>query len=502
MNLKQLQDERVKAITRVAQLADKAEAAAKVRDDDSLTDEQRVEAEKKAPMLTDDERAEWDLLEEQAADLDKKIEAKASEEKRINDAKKRLEDLSKGTGRKTAHAQPGGGVIVAEQGKFTIPAHVRRVGSLNAFKGEKGGYSADERAYRFGMWAMAAIGNSLPAFRNPNAEQFCQDYLGMDIGAAVHKETGTATGGQYLVPEQFGQDLIDLREMYGVARRVLKVIPMNSDTRTDPRRVGGLTAYFTGEGEAGTESNKQWDKVTLTAKKLMVLARMTNELSEDSVINIGDDLASEISYAFANKEDECAFNGDGTLTYGGIVGVRTKLQDVDGAGTDSAGLKVQGTGNTWGAIVLGDFDAVVGKLPQYADTQNAVWLMHRTFYYEICEKLIQASGGVPAMEIREGRRQRPLFKGYPVEFSQVFPSATATSSVVATLGDHSLGARFGDRRRETIKFSEHATVNGQSVFERDEIAVVGTERFDVNVHDVGSSSVAGPIVGLATGSGG
>lgn len=496
MNLKQLQDERAKAVTRLGELAEKAEAAAKVRDDESLTDEQRVEAEAKAPGLTDDERAEWDLLDEQVEDLDKKIEAKEAEDKRIADAKAKLASLAKGNGRKTAHAQPGGGVIVADQGKFTIPANVRRVGSLNAFKGEKDGYNADERAYRFGMWAMAAIGNSLPAFRNPHAEQFCQDYLGMDIGAAVHKETGTATGGQYLVPEQFGQDMIDLREQYGVARRVLKVIPMNSDTRTDPRRVGGLTAYFTGEGDAGTESNKQWDNVRLTAKKLMVLARMTNELSEDSIINIGDDLASEISYAFANKEDECAFNGDGTSTYGGIVGVRQKLVD-----QSSAGLKTQGTGSTWAAIVLADFQSVIGALPQYADMRSPVWICHKTFYHTVMQKLELAQGGVTALETRQGNRAaRPLFLGYPVEFSQVYPSTTATSTVSVTFGNHALGASFGDRRRETIKFSEHATVNGQNVFERDEIAVVGTERFDINVHDVGDSSNAGPICGLKTGS--
>ena len=43
-----------------------------------------------------------------------------------------------------------------------------------------------------------------------------------------------------------------------------------------------------------------------------------------------------------------------------------------------------------------------------------------------------------------------------------------------------------------------ATVGGQSMWERDQIGVRGTERFDVVVHDYGSNSEAGPIVGLET----
>jgi HK97 family phage major capsid protein len=102
-------------------------------------------------------------------------------------------------------------------------------------------------------------------------------------------------------------------------------------------------------------------------------------------------------------------------------------------------------------------------------------------------------------EIANGdRRPRPMFAGYPVEFSQVMPSTEANTQVCALLGDFTQGAAFGDRQEESIAFSEHATVNSENVFERNEIAIRGTERFDVVVHDVGSSSAAGPIVGLQT----
>ena len=50
----------------------------------------------------------------------------------------------------------------------------------------------------------------------------------------------------------------------------------------------------------------------------------------------------------------------------------------------------------------------------------------------------------------------------------------------------------------TITTSEHATVDGDNVFELDQLAVKGVERLDINVHDVGNTSTAGPIVGLQT----
>ena len=124
---------------------------------------------------------------------------------------------------------------------------------------------------------------------------------------------------------------------------------MASDTRTDPRRVGGLLPYFVGESTAGTQSTKNWNQVRLTAKKLMVLTKFSNELNEDSILNVADDLSSEIAYAFAFKEDDCGFNGDATQsTYGGIVGARKALLNVDGTIGNILGLQVA-TGTGYGS---------------------------------------------------------------------------------------------------------------------------------------------------------
>jgi len=312
--------------------------------------------------------------------------------------------------------------------------------------------------------------------------------------AVAGEGASDTTGAHVFVPDEFGTDLIKLREQYGVARGVFRMRSMSSDTRTDPRRTGGLTAYFVGENSAGTESDAAYDQVSLTARKLMAITRMSNELNEDSVIDFGNELADEISYAFANKEDDCAFNGDGTSTYGGMTGIRNRLATLT-AGT-APGL-IQGAGSTWASLTLQNFEDCVGGLPQYADVPGQVsWICHKTFFHSVMHSLMNAAGGNLSANLAAGGIQS--FLGYPVRFSQIYPSTTASGAIPVTLGNYQQGASFGDRRMETVSFSDSASVGGQSLWERDQMAVKGTQRFDINVHDYGTNSAAGPIVGIET----
>lgn len=460
-------------------------------------------------VFTDEQRSQYEALDSMYADLEKQKESIEKQMALMASRNNRADSLAPFSLRKTPAnsgapiTQPVGQSIdnqVADPGhqhKFTMNASVRRF-TPQHFNGDKNGFSAEERAYRFGMWALATLTRTMPGNYNfESAVRFVDAHIAPTNTA--HSESDATTGGHFLVPEEFSRDLIDLREQYGLARRLFRREPMMSDTKNVPKRTSGVTAYFVAENATGTESNMTWANLKLVAKKMVAMARMSNEFSADAAISVGDTLAGELGYSFAYMEDLCAFNGDGTSTYGGINGVRNLLTSADGAGTNSAGLVSSGTSNTWDAMVLGDFNNTIGKLPEYADTNNTVWVCHRTFYYSVMQRLEAAAGGNTMFDISQGnRRPRPMFLGYPVEFSQVFPSATAASTVSAVLGDFKAGALFGDRTGTTIRFSEDATVGGESVFERDQVAVRGTERFDIVVHGTGTTSVVGPIVGLET----
>lgn len=356
---------------------------------------------------------------------------------------------------------------------------------LNAFKDTVNGVTAAERAYRFGMWMRAANGIV-------SSQQYCQEHGMPLILDAVHQETVNTTGG-YLVLPEFDRDIIKLRNLYGVIRQHSRITPMTSDTKERPRRTGGLTATFVGEGDAGTKSTGSWDVVKLIAKKLMVLTRISNDLSEDAIVNVADELLDEISYAFAKKEDEVAFKGTGLSTDGGIVGFKTRLTDVNGV--DNGGGLILGAGDLMSEITLLNLNNTVSILPDFADGPTTAWFCHKLFYHSVMEKLLTAAGGNTVTNIEEGGRRR-IFLGYPVVFTNAMPNSDAVSQVLCLLGDLKKASMFGDRRQNTIMFSPHATIAGESVFERDQIAVKGTTRFDFNAHDVGTATAAGPVVGL------
>jgi HK97 family phage major capsid protein len=360
-----------------------------------------------------------------------------------------------------------------------IPASVKRWGNLKSFKGPAG----DVQAYKAGQFYSACLGNA-------RAKAWLADH-GLDIEAAAQRE-GVNTAGGYLVYDELDNAIIDLRDEYGVFTRNARRVAMTSDVTVRPRRTGGLTAYFVGEDTAITESNKDWDKVQLITKKLGAIARVTNELSEDAIISVADDLTQEIAWAFAKKIDECGFVGTGAaVAYGGIKGVTQRLSDVNGV--DDGGGLVLSANNTMADFTAAEIGKLISILPAYA-ARRAKFYCSSAVNGQVFDRLKIAGGGNAVSDI-EGK-VRHQFMGYPVELTEVMPKTDVNSQLYILFGDLALAADFGDRRQTTVKVSDSAYIGSVSVFERDETAIVGTTRFDINVHDVGTSSAAGPIVAL------
>jgi HK97 family phage major capsid protein len=415
-----------------------------------------------ARPLTDDESRKYESLMDESA-------AAAKEQSRCERLIREKAELSQSVGRRSAPAAAVGAIVEAP--KPVEIRNLRRSKKLVSFRGA----DADRNAYTAGQWLLATIGG------DTRAAQWCADN-GIETRALA--TTSNSLGG-YSVPEVLESTIIDLREERGVARRSLRVMPMSTDSHIIPRRASGLTAYFVAENAEITASDKAWDAVQLVARKLAVLCRYSSELNEDSILSIADDLASEIAYSFADKEDECAFNGDGTSTYGGIVGLKS--------GTNAGSKVTAATGNTaFSTLDLDDFEAMVGKLPQYA-VAGARWYVSRVGWANSMLRLAEAAGGNTVAQVAGGA---PLqFLGFPVEIVQVMNSTTAAQTStdgLAYLGNLQLAATMGTRRGISIQ------VDGSRYFEFDQLAIRGTERFDINYHERGTASVAGPVVMLST----
>jgi HK97 family phage major capsid protein len=423
---------------------------------------EKAKAEDRA--LTEDEQKAWDAASA-------KVDAVKAEIKRVQ-ALGEVEAASAALPVAGQNRMVPGGEVAVEPERKSEPV-IKRYGSLKNFTDER-------QAYRFGRWMSAAMGSE-------KSQQYCRDQ-GLEL--RVHTE-GLNSGGGYLVPDEFDNALIDLRERYGVFRRNARIVPMASDTKSRKTRLTGLTTYWVGENEAITASDKSWGNVSLTAHKLGVLSYYTVELNEDAMASIGDDLAGEIAYAFALKEDECGFNGDGTqATYAGIRGVVNKLT------TQGAGVNViaasSGSDDDWAEIEMKDFSKLVGALQEFADGPGAKWYCSKAFFGTVMQNLAYAAGGNTTENIA-GRGVR-TFMGYPVEVTQVLPKEADTAEIVCLFGNLSLAADFGDRRQTTIAFDSSVG------FTTDTIAIKGTERFDINVHSIGTTTVGGPVAAMLTAS--
>lgn len=418
--------------------------------------------------FTEEETATFEALKQESKD----VQAALKIENDILESEKRLLAVRD----RNADTQEEKLAREGKQGekKDLYPATFGRVGALRSFKGP----DAEKQAYRFGKWFLATLGNQ-------KAIQWCAD-AGVQLLA---QSEGVNTAGGYLVPEEFSRTIIDLREQYGIFRRYARIVPMGSDTLHVPRRVSGLTAYFTAENTAITESDKVWGNVQLIAKKLATLTRYSSELDEDAIISISDDLASEIAYAFALKEDQSGFIGDGTSTYGGIVGVAVAIDD----GTHTASVVAGAATHTgFGTLDLADYEGVIGKLPQYALANDPAWYMSSLGFATSAARLMYAGGGNTVDNIGGG--VGPSFLGYPVRISQVLNAVAGAdaSKIKALFGSLRLAAMMGERRGITIRTSM------ERYFELDQIAIRGTERIDINVHDLGDNTTPGPMIAIKT----
>lgn len=426
---------------------------------------------------------------------DEKAYSAAIEE--ASSLRERIELAEREEGLATWGKAPSGTPPVPADPASGLPSY-QRVGRVTAFQGTT--EERERKAFGFGQWLAATI------LRNQAAEQWCQRN---GIQTRVLTENINTAGG-YTVPAQFSNDIIDLRDTFGLARQALRIRQMTSDVLDIPRKSGRVTATWGAEAGTMTAQDSTFDMVKLTTEKLYCYSSFSNELSADSAINIGNDVAQDFARAFAQAEDAACFMGDGTATYGGALGIAGEFAVKGATMANRSGCQVvAAAGGLWSAIVIGDILAMMALLPSYANNPRTAFYCSQTFFMAVFARLASAAGGVTMTEILGGLGREPRFLGYPVRLSPFMPAGlgtvcvgtgTTTAQVLATglaFGDLSMAGSLGDRGGVSIAQSEHI------LFASDSIAIRGVERVDINIHDTGNYSataalrVPGPVVVLS-----
>ncbi len=377
--------------------------------------------------------------------------------------------------------------------KIKIPANVRRV-TANNFVGGDSDISPMERAYCFGSFMMAVADRTINTFQFPNQVKFSEERYGP---LNVASEGGNAG---IWVPDEMSSDIIRFTLRFGIARDVFEVTQMFAETKKIPKQGSDITATWDGEAAGGTDATPTDDSlIELVAKKLRAMAIYSSELSEDAVIDFGNNLVERMGQGMATAEDSAAFNGNSVDGDGHITGLRQKIIDVHDV-VDTVGL-VLGAGNLFSELTLGNHEVCVARLPDFADSggqeddPTTGWICHRFYFFNVMVPLMNALGGTTSEMLANGSR-RPVFMGYPVRFSNSYPNTDANSQIVATFGNHKKSGVLGDRRAISVSFTDQATAAGVNTWDTEQIAVKMVQRLDINIHSVGDTTNAGPVIGI------
>jgi HK97 family phage major capsid protein len=228
--------------------------------------------------------------------------------------------------------------------------------------------------------------------------------------------------------------------------------------------------------------------VQLTAKKLGALVLLSSELDEDAIVGMVDYVANEIAWALAAKEDDCAFNGDGTSAYGGMSGV-TKLA-LDGNHAKAKVTAASGH-NTFALLDGADLGALAGAVRGSA-LPRAAWFISELGFGQCFVRIASGAGGGCLYTADVDGVATPFFNGFPVIMSQKLPqvATTLTGQAMMAFGDMYAAAVLGQRRGLTIARS------ADRYLDTDQIGLLGTERFDAVIHDMGDNTNFGSLAVL------
>lgn len=269
------------------------------------------------------------------------------------------------------------------------------------------------------------------------------------------RELNATTGadGGYLVPQQFIPELIQLVEVYGLARQRCRVIPMTSDEAVFPALDGGVTLYWPGENAAITESNPTFKEVKLNAKTLAGLTHAPHNLLRDANPALGQILADVFGRAFAKEEDRAVFTYD----------VSGASKPFDGVLYAASVNEVVTSGTNFNSITADNLLELIDAVGDAA-TIGARFYLNRTILSHI-KRLKDADGNYIWQGPSAG--EPATIWGYPYTTTDIMPGQAATAADKPFVFFGNLIYMFlGDRAAYEVATSEHFAFNKMQTFLR------------------------------------
>ena len=266
--------------------------------------------------------------------------------------------------------------------------------------------------------------------------------------ATTYNEAGDDAKGGYLIPDELKAEVLRIAEtQYGVARREMFYLPFTGpgNERKIPTLATSVTVAWVNEGAKKGGTNPTFGLVTQTLKKLAAIIPFTEEILEDSAINLTQLVAQLFAEAVAKEEDIQFFRGTGS-PWTGILANGSVNKVNMGAGEDMSDITAED--------LLDMIDATpAGALP------GAKFYLHRHALSYI-RKLKDVTSGQFIFQ-NPGAGLPGTIWNYPYELVEAFPDKTAgeaQATGIIAFGNLKLGAIFGDKQQIRAKVLDQATI--------------------------------------------
>lgn len=332
---------------------------------------------------------------------------------------------------------------------------------LEALRGEMKGYanpanggaqfpgSSENQAKTWKSWGeflqkAAAARNQQPDDRLQRLVDKEELKAAQNSAAELKDMTGqTGSGGGFLIPMEFQaslQSVIAERSIVRpratripMARRQIQ-IPVLDQTGTTaglPHWYGGMRAYWTEEAAQKTASDATFRQVVLTAWKLVMFTRASDELLDDSAISLAAFLSGEMGFAGAISwmEDYAFLQGSGS---GQPLGVLNSSATISAARGTAAHI---------------NFPDLTGMLKSFLPTGRGVWVISQSAMSE----MLQLAGptGNPSYIWGSAIQGAPsTLLGFPVIWTEKLPALGSAGDVLLADFNYYL---IGDRQATTIE---------------------------------------------------
>lgn len=437
----------------------------------------------------DDEADTVNVVDGETEETEEADEETTEDEEEMKSLRRQISELEAKVGKKaaglnedkSATSRWGAKIVVESDAKAAYRRALKTPNKLNPYTGKKCVFEDVEQAEAAGRWfryqAMGLYGKGYDAMSEDKA------FL-RSVGTKGAVLYDTNLGGAFSPPVEFRAELIDLQLEYGAARKLVPFQPIPKEGTIVPRWDTDLTMSWATEGDSESDQDPDTSNVALYPKRLSGLMKISYDLLLADAVGMVDQAFRSFARAAANKEDAAFFLGDGTSTYSGIVGLANAV--------GSAGV-VTGA-STWSAMTDAQVQQFMGTVAHYAWTNGPMkFTMTSNAFFQILNRLNFAKGGIT---YSESANSAPIFSYNGMEFiwNNSMASTSATSTPAAYFGAFAAGCKAG--QSGSLEFRQ----SDQRYFEEYKLAVRVDEHVDINCHDIGDSSNAGPITQLATGS--